>query len=50
MCEHSELLKAIRQAIYDSFPFRADALFNLLDSLSGRQNAQSVAELSLEPR
>ena len=48
MGEQSELFKAIRQAIYNSFPSRADALFSLLDSLSGRQKAQSVAELSLE--
>jgi len=48
MVEHSKLFNDIRQALYDSFPLRADALFNLLDSLSGRRSAGSVAELSLE--
>ena len=48
MYKHKEQFKTIRQALYDSFPLRADALFNLLDSLSGRQKAQSIAELSLE--
>ena len=48
MVEHSKLFNDIRQALYDSFPLRADALFNLPDSLSGRRNAESVAELSLE--
>jgi hypothetical protein len=33
--------------LYDSFVYRADALFNLLDSLSGNTRAQSVVELSL---
>ena len=48
MYEQPGLFKSIRQAIYDSFPSRADALFSLLDSLSGRQKAQSIVELSLE--
>ena len=48
MREHNELFQAVRQALYESFPSRADALFDLLDSLSGRQNAQSPVELSLE--
>lgn len=48
MSERIELFQAIRKALHDSFPRRADALFNLLDSLSGRQNAQSAVELSLE--
>ena len=48
MSEHIELFQAVRQALHDSFPRRADALFNLLDSLSGRQNAQSPVELTLE--
>ncbi|MDM8548327.1 hypothetical protein QUF61_17695 [Candidatus Venteria ishoeyi] len=48
MYEYKEQFKAIRQALYDSFLLRADALFNLLDSLSGRQRAQSIVELSLE--
>lgn len=48
MSAQSELFQAIRQGLHDSFPRRADALFNLLDSLSGRQNAQSPVELTLE--
>ncbi|SEH08105.1 hypothetical protein [Candidatus Venteria ishoeyi] len=48
MYEFKEQFKAIRQALYDNFLLRADALFNLLDSLSGRQRAQSIVELSLE--
>lgn len=49
MCTYIQEFKAIRQTLYDSFESRADAQFNLLDSLSGRQTAQSVVELSLEP-
>lgn len=30
MCEHNELFQSVRQALYESFPSRADALFNLL--------------------
>jgi hypothetical protein len=48
MCEHSDIFKAIRQQIHDGFESCADVLINLLDSLSGRQNAKSVVELSLE--
>lgn len=48
MSENSELFKATRQALYTTFPSRADALFNLLDSLCGRRNAQSPVELTLE--
>jgi hypothetical protein len=36
-----------RQRLYDAVVYRADALFNLLDSLSGNTTAQSVVELSL---
>ncbi len=36
-----------RQRLYDALVYRADALFNLLDSLSGNTTAQSVVELSL---
>jgi hypothetical protein len=43
-----ELFQAMRQALHASFARRADTLFNLLDSLSGRQNAQSPVELTLE--
>lgn len=38
-----------RQQLYDSFPSRADAIMNLIDALSSNINAQSVAELSLNP-
>ena len=33
-----------RQRLYDALVYRADALFNLLDSLSGNTTAQSVVE------
>ncbi len=36
-----------RQRLYDALVYRADALFNLLDSLSGNTTAQSVVESSL---
>ena len=36
-----------RQRLYDALVYRADALFNLLDSLSGNTMAQSVVELNL---
>ena len=36
-----------RQRLYDALVYRANALFNLLDSLSGNTTAQSVVELSL---
>jgi len=36
-----------RQRLYDALVYRADALINLLDSLSGNTTAQSVVELSL---
>jgi len=48
MSEYATIFKAIRQSLYDGFQSRADAIFNLLDSLSGNQKAQSVVELSLE--
>nr|VFJ74210.1 MAG: hypothetical protein BECKFM1743C_GA0114222_107752 [Candidatus Kentron sp. FM]VFJ74476.1 MAG: hypothetical protein BECKFM1743A_GA0114220_107812 [Candidatus Kentron sp. FM]VFK20583.1 MAG: hypothetical protein BECKFM1743B_GA0114221_107082 [Candidatus Kentron sp. FM] len=37
-----------RERLHGLLKYRADATFNLLDSLSGRQSAQSVVELSLE--
>jgi len=37
-----------REELHGHFPRRADAIFNVLDSLSGRQTAQSGVELSLE--
>ena len=42
-----ESLKIFRQDLYDSFPGRADANMDLLDSLSANQTARSVVELSL---
>lgn len=35
-----------RQRLHGALVYRADALFNLLDSLSGNTTAQSVVELS----
>lgn len=49
MCERNDIFKAFRQQIHDGFELCADPLMNLIDSLSGRQSARSVAELSLEP-
>ena len=40
-------LKGFRNRIYNSFRYRADALFNLIDSLAGNTHAQSPVELSL---
>jgi hypothetical protein len=48
MSEAGNLFNNVRQALYDSFSSCADAIFNTLDSLCGKQQAQSVAELSLE--
>jgi len=42
-----ESLKTFRQDLYDSFPGRADANMDLLDSLSANQTARSVVERSL---
>jgi len=41
-------LKSIRQKMYETFSSRPDASFNVVDTLCSRQNAQSIAELSLE--
>jgi len=38
----------VRQQLYEKLPARSDALFNTLDSLCGRQYAQSAVELTLE--
>ena len=46
--KNKELFKEFRQRIYESFRSRADALLNLLDSLSGREHAESAVDLSLE--
>jgi hypothetical protein len=42
-----EALANFRQRLYDALVYRAGALFNLLDSLSGNTTAPSVVELSL---
>jgi len=39
--------ESYRQALYDLFPCRADALMDLLDALSSNTTARSVVELSL---
>jgi hypothetical protein len=43
------VFKRFRQQLYEHLPARADALFNLLDSLSGNQSAGTPVELSLNP-
>ena len=40
-------LKQFRDRLYPIFPYRADAIMNLLDSLSSDTTARSAAELSL---
>ncbi len=42
-------LQQFRQALYDSFERRADALVDLIDALSSNTTARSVVELSLNP-
>jgi hypothetical protein len=42
-------LKKFREQIYASFSNRSDATMELLDALSGNQNARSIVQLSLEP-
>jgi hypothetical protein len=42
-------LEQFRNDIYAWFPYRADALMELLDSLSSNLTARSVVELSLNP-
>jgi len=42
-------LEQFRQALYESFPGRADGLMDLLDALSSNTHARSVIELSLSP-
>lgn len=42
-------LEQFRNTIYAWFPHRADALMDLLDSLSSNMTARSVVELSLNP-
>jgi len=38
-----------RQNLYNFFPYRADALLDLVDALASNTNARSVVELSLSP-
>jgi hypothetical protein len=47
--EQIEELRQFREAIYQSFDYRADALLDLLDALSSNSSASSVVELSLNP-
>jgi len=42
-------LKQFRQAMYEAFDLRRDALMELVDALSSTPDARSVAELSLSP-
>ena len=46
---HEEHLLQFRQSVRNLLPYRADALMNLIDTLCSNTNAQSVAELSLNP-
>jgi len=50
MLDQTEKLRKFREELYHYFPYRADALFNLLDALcaSGHQ-CRSVIELSESP-
>ena len=43
-----EIFQKYREELHGHFSRCSDALFNVLDSISGRQTAQSGAELSLE--
>ena len=47
---HCEPLAQFRQELYNSFTHRPDAIMNLLDALSTNIDANSVAQLSLNPR
>ena len=47
--EAEENLVELRHQVYESFPYRADALMDTVDALSGNTTAASVAELSLSP-
>lgn len=42
-------LEQFREDAYQCFPYRSDALMELLDALSSNTTAQSVVELSLNP-
>ena len=45
--ESTSQLEQFRQAIYEAFDLRRDALMELIDALSSTPNARSVVELSL---
>ena len=47
MAEAIAILQEFRQNLYNFFPYRADALMELIDALASNTNAHSVAELSL---
>jgi DDE superfamily endonuclease len=47
--EQIEELRQFREAIYNSFEYRADAIMDLLDAVSSNTTAGSVVELSLNP-
>jgi DDE superfamily endonuclease len=44
-----EKLCQLREAIYQSIEYRADAIMELLDAISSNSSAKSVVELSLNP-
>ena len=46
--EHVTQLKQFREQVYQNLNKRADAIMDLLDALSGNNQARSVVELSLE--
>ena len=41
--------KTFREQLFSCFGYRADATMNLVDSLSGNINAQSIVQLSMNP-
>lgn len=47
--EQIEELRQFREAIYNSFEYRADAILDLLDAMCSNNAARSVVELSLNP-
>ena len=43
------LLQEFRESLYNFFPYRADALMDLIDAVASNTTARSVVELSLSP-
>jgi hypothetical protein len=41
-----EIFPDFRAHIYDSFPYRADAIMNLIDAISANTSASSPVQLS----